>query len=72
MAQGATGDRPSLPWRAMSAMTMFDVAALSRAFLFFACQTEVNGLDSFLQILESRKDPSQRTRGLLTGERRLY
>ena len=56
----------------MSAATMLEVGAFSRAFLSFACQTEVNGLESFLQILESRKDPSKRTRGLLTGELRAF
>lgn len=67
MSQGATGDRPSAPWRALSSTIMFEVGALSRAFLLALCKVEVNGLESFLELLESRRDPSARTKGLLTG-----
>lgn len=49
-------------------MTMFEVGAFSQAFLSLASYTEVNGLEGFLQLLDSRNDPSQRTRGLLTGK----
>jgi hypothetical protein len=63
----ATGDCPSLPWRALSATTIFGVAALCRSFLFMCSRPEINGLDHFLQLLESRQDTSRRTRGLLTG-----
>lgn len=64
---GATGDAPSLPWQATSATTIFGVAALCRSFLYMCSRPEVHGLDSFLEVLDSRQDPSQRTRGLLTG-----
>ncbi|KAB8264389.1 hypothetical protein BDV32DRAFT_117697 [Aspergillus pseudonomiae] len=63
---GATGDCPSLPWRVMSSVTVFGVAALCRSFLYTLSRPEVNGLDSFLELLDSRSDPSQRNRGLLT------
>ncbi|GFF66833.1 phosphate acyltransferase [Aspergillus lentulus] len=64
--RSATGDCPSLPWRALSATTIFGVAALCRSFLFMCSRPEINGLDSFLELLESRQDRSRRTRGLLT------
>lgn len=64
---GATAECPSLPWRLTSSATMFGVGALCRAFLHGLSHPEINGLDAFLEILESRKDPSQRTKGLLTG-----
>nr|QKG86313.1 hypothetical protein [Aspergillus sp. FM242] len=63
---GATGESPSLPWRAMSATTIFGVAGLCRSFLYLCSRPEVHGLGSFLELLDSRQDPSQRTRGLLT------
>ncbi|KOC13428.1 tafazzin [Aspergillus flavus AF70] len=63
---GATGECPSLPWRAMSSATIFGVAALCRSFLYTLSRPEVNGLESFLELLDSRSDPSQRKRGLLT------
>ncbi|KAL1972759.1 hypothetical protein VTN31DRAFT_7173 [Thermomyces dupontii] len=63
---GATTDRPSTWWRAASSMTMWQVGALCRGFLLGFCKLEVNGLDRFLELLESRRDPSKCTRGLLT------
>ncbi|KAL3259715.1 uncharacterized protein BO96DRAFT_407559 [Aspergillus niger CBS 101883] len=63
---GATADAPSLPWRALSSTTIFGVAALCRSFLFLCSRPQANGLDQFLELLDSRSDPSQRTRGLLT------
>ncbi|KAF9887903.1 hypothetical protein FE257_009425 [Aspergillus nanangensis] len=63
---GATADAPSLAWRTMSSVTIFGVAGLCRAFLFLCSRPEVHGLEPFLEILDARKDPSQRTRGLLT------
>jgi monolysocardiolipin acyltransferase len=51
----------------MSSTTIFGVAALCRSFLYMCSRPEVNGLDSFLELLDSRSDPSQRTKGLLTG-----
>ncbi|RAK94862.1 uncharacterized protein BO80DRAFT_370169 [Aspergillus ibericus CBS 121593] len=64
---GATAEAPSLPWRALSSTTIFGVAALCRSFLYVCSRPEVHGLDSFLELLDSRADPTQRTRGLLTG-----
>lgn len=46
---------------------MFEVGALCRAFLFAACTVEVNGLEGFTKLLDSRREPSKRTRGLVTG-----
>ncbi|KAL5361117.1 hypothetical protein BJX96DRAFT_151431 [Aspergillus floccosus] len=63
---GATADSPSLAWRAMSSTTIFGVTALCRSFLFLCSRPEVHGLDSFLELLNSRQDPAARTRGLLT------
>lgn len=65
---GGTAECPSVPWRLLSSTTMLGVGALCRAFLLGVSRPEINGLDSFLEILESRKDPSQRSKGLLTGK----
>ncbi|GFF90657.1 lysophosphatidylcholine acyltransferase [Aspergillus udagawae] len=64
--RSATGDCPSVPWRALSATTIFGVAALCRSFLYMCSRPEINGLESFLELLESRQNTSRRTRGLLT------
>ncbi|KKK19336.1 tafazzin [Aspergillus rambellii] len=63
---GATGECPSLFWRALSSTTMVGVAALCRSFLFVCSRPEIHGLEPFLELLDSRKDPSQLTKGLLT------
>lgn len=63
-----TGDSPSLAWRASSSVTILGVAALCRAFLYGCSRPETHGLDSFLEILDSRQDPTKRTKGLITGE----
>ncbi|OJJ01726.1 hypothetical protein ASPVEDRAFT_41314 [Aspergillus versicolor CBS 583.65] len=63
---GATGESPSLFWRSLSATTIFSVAGLCRSFLYGCSYPETHGLEQFLQLLESRKDPSQRKKGLLT------
>ena len=39
---------------------------ISKAFLNIFCKTEVHNLPAFLSILESRRDPQSRTRGLIT------
>lgn len=67
MPLGATTDKPSSLWRASSSATMFEIGALCRAFLLYANTPEVNGLESFMELLDSRRDPSKRTRGLITG-----
>lgn len=48
-------------------MTMFEIGVLCRGFLLAARTAEVNGLESFVQLLDSRRDLSKRTRGLVTG-----
>lgn len=59
--------QPSLPWRAASSFIMGVTGALSRCFLFGLSNTEVIGLDRFLEVIERRKDVEARDRGLLTG-----
>ncbi|KAH8690145.1 tafazzin [Talaromyces proteolyticus] len=66
MPLGATADRPSAWWRAGSSLTMFEIGALCRGFLLGLNKLEVNGLESFTELLDSRRDPSKRTRGLIT------
>ncbi|KAJ5083926.1 hypothetical protein NUU61_008505 [Penicillium alfredii] len=66
MDSGATADCPSLPWRTFSSMTMWGVAGLCRAFLSGLCHTEVHGQEAFTELLDSRQDPSQRSKGLIT------
>lgn len=58
---------PSLPWRAVSSTTLGMVGFLSRTFLYAFNKTEVRGLDRFIEILDSRKDETARTKGLITG-----
>lgn len=59
--------QPSLPWRIGSAIVMGFVGLNSRLFMFQANSTEVHGLDGFLRMLDRRKDPARRERGLITG-----
>ncbi|KAL4785428.1 hypothetical protein BJX76DRAFT_347062 [Aspergillus varians] len=61
---GATGESPSLFWRSLSSTTILGVAALCRSFLYVCSRPETHGLEPFLDLLESRKDPSQRTKGM--------
>ncbi|KAL5333240.1 hypothetical protein BJX70DRAFT_392342 [Aspergillus crustosus] len=63
---GATGERPSLFWRSLSATTITGVTALCRSFLFVCSRPQTHGLEEFLELLDSRKDASQRKKGLLT------
>lgn len=62
-----TGDTPSAAWTTTSSTTMFGVGALCRAFLLGGSYPELHGLESFMKLLDSRRDVSQRTKGLLTG-----
>jgi hypothetical protein len=62
-----TLEQPSSAWRFWSSLTMFNVGALCRAFLFCANTTEVKGQETFLKLLELRRDYNARTRGLITG-----
>ncbi|KAJ5596540.1 hypothetical protein N7450_002998 [Penicillium hetheringtonii] len=66
MDSGSTAEAPSLPWRAMSNTTMWGVAGLCRAFLSGLCHAEVHGGEEFTALLDSRKDPAQRSKGLIT------
>jgi monolysocardiolipin acyltransferase len=68
MDAGSTAEAPSLPWRIWSNTTMFGVAGLCRAFLSGLCHAEVHGHEEFTALLDSRKDPAQRSKGLITGK----
>jgi monolysocardiolipin acyltransferase len=48
-------------------MIMGMTGVLSKAFLYGFNKVEVTGLTRFLDILDSRRDPANRKRGLLTG-----
>lgn len=67
MSQSPTPHSPSLSWRMASATIMGITGILSRSFLHGLNSVEVTGLSRFLEILDSRKDPERRQRGLLTG-----
>ncbi|KAK4123382.1 acyltransferase-like protein [Parathielavia appendiculata] len=58
--------RPSPSLRLKSAMVMGVTGVLSKFFLYGFNRVEVTGLSRFLELLESRKDPAKRQRGLLT------
>ncbi|KAJ5486705.1 hypothetical protein N7530_001005 [Penicillium desertorum] len=66
MDSSATAEAPSLPWRALSNTTMWGVAGLCRGFLSVFCHAECHGKEAFTELLDSRHDVSQRTRGLIT------
>ncbi|KXG48429.1 Phospholipid/glycerol acyltransferase [Penicillium griseofulvum] len=66
MDSSATAEAPSLPWRALSNTTMWGVAGLCRGFLSVFCHAECHGKEAFTELLDSRRDVSQRTRGLIT------
>ncbi|KAL2863406.1 uncharacterized protein BJX67DRAFT_374597 [Aspergillus lucknowensis] len=53
---GATGESPSVFWRGLSSTTMLGVAALCRSFLYVCSRPETHGLESFLELLDSRND----------------
>jgi monolysocardiolipin acyltransferase len=59
--------RPSLPWRITSSAIFGVTSAICRSFLHGLNDVEVVGLDSFLKVLDRRKDAQGRTRGLVTG-----
>jgi monolysocardiolipin acyltransferase len=60
--------QPSFPARIGSAINIGLVGFLSRSFLYALNRTQTQGLDRFLEILDSRKDETKRTRGLVTGK----
>jgi monolysocardiolipin acyltransferase len=43
------------------------VGALCRGFLYGLSNTEVHGLDGFLELLDERENVERRERGLITG-----
>lgn len=59
-------DRPSLPWRIGSSLTMGMVGGICRSFLHGLSNIETFGLQRFLERLEERRDVGARERGLLT------
>lgn len=60
--------RPNGLWRGASAMTMGLTTTTSKVFLYGLNRVEVTGLDKFVELLESRRDPFERERGLITGK----
>lgn len=65
-------DRPSLPWRIGSSLTMGMVGGICRSFLHGLSNIETFGLERFLERLEERRDVGARERGLLTGLRQSF
>jgi hypothetical protein len=64
----AAPERPSLPWRGASALTMAATGGVARFFLFTGmCKYEFHGLESFTKLLDSRWDVEKRKKGLITG-----
>ncbi|KAK3940385.1 hypothetical protein QBC46DRAFT_288595 [Diplogelasinospora grovesii] len=57
---------PSLPWRMTSAMVMGTAGVVSKCFLYGFNRVEVTGLGRFLDVLDARRDPEKRQRGLIT------
>lgn len=59
--------RPNGLWRGASSMTMGLTGSISKLFLNGFNSLETVGLDKFLDLVESRHDPFERQRGLITG-----
>lgn len=57
---------PSLSWRFLSSLIMGVTGSMSRIFLYGFNQTEVTGLEKFLEKLDARSDVDGRKRGLVT------
>ncbi|KAK1828430.1 acyltransferase [Podospora conica] len=66
MSRPLAPQTPSLPWRITSSTIMGLTGLISRGFLLGLNSVEVIGLDKFLALLDSRRDPEKRERGLLT------
>jgi monolysocardiolipin acyltransferase len=66
MSEPAPSLRPALPWRLASAAVISSVSAISRAFLYGLNNVQVNGLENLLGVLDQRRKPGGRSRGLLT------
>lgn len=59
--------RPNGLWRGSSAMVMGLTGTASKGFLNGLNEVQTTGLDNFVKLLDSREDPFQRQRGLITG-----
>lgn len=59
--------RPNGLWRGASAMTMGFTGTTSKLFLNAFNSVETVGMDKFLKLVESRNNPYERQRGLITG-----
>lgn len=59
--------RPNGLWRGSSAMVMGMTGTTSKGFLNGLNEVQTTGLDNFVKLLDSREDPFQRQRGLITG-----
>ncbi|KAK3692945.1 hypothetical protein B0T22DRAFT_31592 [Podospora appendiculata] len=57
---------PSLPWRISSSLLMGMTGLVSKVYLYGLSGVEVTGLAKFLSVLEARRDPEKRQRGLIT------
>lgn len=60
--------RPNGLWRGSSAMVMGLTGTLSKGFLNGLNEVQTTGLDNFVKLLDSREDPFERQRGLITGK----
>ena len=58
---------PTLLSQRTSAFTLGLIGTLAKAFTFGFNRQQVHGADTFLEVLESRRDPEARKRGLITG-----
>ena len=66
-AKMSTTRDPTLLSRTASSMVMGLTGVISKCFLYGLNKVEVVGLPKFLEILDSRRDPDARQRGLITG-----
>lgn len=67
----AADDQPHEPpmlQRVASNTTIGFVGFLCRTFLYALSRTEVHGLENFIELVEERRDPARRERGLITGD----
>ncbi|CAK7213970.1 Lyso-phosphatidylcholine acyltransferase [Sporothrix bragantina] len=62
----AQPQKPGALWRAASTFFMASTGMICRSFLYGFNNVEVVGLDSFLKLLDERKDVAARKRGLIT------
>ncbi|KAF3036819.1 hypothetical protein E8E12_006346 [Didymella heteroderae] len=58
-------EAPSAPWRAASVFTMGAVGLLCKGFLGLN-NIETHGMERFLRLLDERREPKERERGLIT------